>query len=230
MAIGSNPESTPRPSREKNSSALVRQPKLTLTPPPKTNQTPSRRDLRRWARWRAGETDEEIAKSDGGTSILKVQASIQRVLAYKSYNSLELVAARVNEITLDQLPDMDRIITELANATRTEGDKIEIDYATRRSAIDALSKLRDLIKENKQTVNIGDRSIQQINSSGNVFLGAGRSFEDRMRKKREEHGLRNEEVDQPGPPEIEAEFDDLDDDDGTDGDAMVENADSSSQS
>ena len=51
-----------------------------------------------------------------------------------------------------------------------------------------------------------------------------------MRKKREEHGLRNEEVDHLEPPEIEAEFDDLDDADDADSDAMVENADSSSQS
>src|SRR4029077_19411821 len=113
---------------------------------------------------------------------------------------LDIVTARVHVVVLNHLDNVDRVIEDLSRATKCrevnenlvkpDGTIVEtkrlveeIDHRIRRSAIDALKDLREMVasKETKVNVNSG---IQV----GLLSLG-GRSFEDRVRKKREEHGL-----------------------------------------
>jgi len=154
--------------------------------------------------------------------LVKIHSSIQKVLAYMQQNSLEIVTAKVHSVILDQLPDVDRVLTELMSATTTrtvkvqiidpldphktqtvERDLVEIDYHTRRSAIKALSDLRDMVasKETKTNVNFGTQ-VQ-----GSVHIG-GRSFEDRIRKLRETKGS-NPPEEEYLEPEAEDEDEDL---------------------
>jgi hypothetical protein len=181
--------------------------------------------------WRHRTPEDDIAKREG-TNVLKVNASIQRVLTYMRSHSIEILTAKVHEVVLDQLPAVNQVITELTQATksRTVTEKYpdgkggmltivrevgEIDYRTRKSAIDALSKLRDMVvsKEVKTDINFGNQNYNlQIVS---------RSFEDRVRKKREAHGLQNQAPEQiavdPNAPDddpdiADAEFEDPVDD------------------
>jgi hypothetical protein len=215
--------STPPQNPEKVSLELVLPPELTSKRSTKKSEEPTKKDLRRWARWRQRASEEDIAR-DEHTSTLKVRESIQKVLAYQQTNSIEIVTPRVHEVILKHIATVDQIITDLASATRTrtitekdangaeiKRDVVEIDYRTRRSAIEALSELRDMVasKETKTSVNFGTQ-IQ----AGSLTIGS-RSFEDRVRKKREEHGLRNTE---PDPAEAaeeveDAEFEDLENED-----------------
>jgi hypothetical protein len=198
---------------------------LTLLPQPnsprpskRTNNTkPSRLDLTRYAKWRAGTSDEDIAQNEpkGPRDVGIIRESIQRVLAWQQINSLPMVTTAAHEVILKHIPTVDRIIEDFGRATKTRKvteiidgkevsrDVVEIDYATQARVLESLKDLRDMVasKESKTNVNFGTQV------AGNVNLTT-RSFEDRIRKKREARGLKDEE-DSIGEAEIiqDAEFD-----------------------
>jgi hypothetical protein len=216
--------STPPQNPEKVSLELVPQPDSISKPSKRKNAKPTEKDLKRWARWKTRTPDEDIAR-DEHVPLQKVRESIQRVLAYQQSNSIEIVTPRVHEVILNRLGDADQVIADLAQATRTrevaekttmpDGTVIETkklvaeaDHRIRRTAIDALKDLRDMVasKETRVSVNSGT----QI---GALNIGS-RSFEERMRTKRAQNGLTQEENSEPA--EIEAEFEDIDDPDNSD--------------
>lgn len=128
---------------------------------------------------------------------------------------------------LNHLDNVDRVIEDLTNATRTrevtekvvgpdgamvETKKLvtEIDHRTRRSAIDALKDLRDMVASKETKVNINNG-----NQIGSVTI-SGRSFEERVRTKRAQNGLQTQTEDSDDPADsetVDAEFEDVDPDD-----------------
>lgn len=165
-------------------------------------------------------SETDIAGDERLKDPARIHISIQKVLSYMQQNSLEVVTAGVHSIILGRLEDVDRVIGELASATRThtrkervyddpndrskfrivEYDVVEIDHHVRRSAIDALKDLRDMVasKESKTNVNFGNQFAGPISISG-------RSFEDRVRRLRETKGA--------NPPEEEYLPDEEEDED-----------------
>src|SRR5277367_5327679 len=109
-----------------NNLSLVAQP---LKPMPlrrstKVNAKPSKKDFTRWSRFRQGIDPQDIALEDQA-DVVKVQASIQNVLSYLQQASLEVVTAEVHNIVLDTLPDVSRILSEFASATKTRTKKVK---------------------------------------------------------------------------------------------------------
>jgi hypothetical protein len=208
-------------------STTTRLPEAISKPQAKTTlRKPSRRDFARYAKSRLGITDEDIALAEphGPVDPQKIRESIQAVATWQQINSLPIVTASAHEIILKHFESLDQIIGEFATATKTRTisevievlvdgkptqkhvvrEIVEIDYNTRARVIEHLKDLRDMVasKESKTNVNFGT----QVGSVTNI---GGRSFEDRIHKKREARGLTND-VDSSDPvPLIEdAEFED----------------------
>jgi hypothetical protein len=178
---------------------------------------PTKKEYRIWGKIRDGFTDDVIAKSEHLDG-LAVQAAYQKVVAYMRVNSIEVMRAEAHNLIRNKFSTLDRVFDELATATFTrtkieldsEGKEIkteiyEIDHATRRSSMDFLLKLRNLVAPKEKTeVQYGDRT------TNNTLVMAGRSFESQIRKKREERGLKNDEDSTEQIPD--AEYEDLEED------------------
>ena len=215
---------------------------------------PTKKDFNRFAKWRTGLADDEISQEEGNkASVLHVRESIQRVLAWQQINALPIVTASAHEVILKHISSVDQIIGEFAQATKTrtvqepvtrktdDGEVtvtrkldgkdvpvyvtreiVEIDYNTRARVLETLKDLRDMVasKESKTNVNFGTQ-VGTVNNIG------GRSFEDRVRQRREARGLKDEEDSEESQPVQDAEFEDIDPD-NLDGDGEEITADESS--
>jgi len=194
---------TPTPESASSPVALlpVSTPKLKLK-----TKAPSEKALKCFALYKDGLDDSDIAQRVR-TRPESVRRYIQEVLVYMRVCSPEVLAARTTDVILSHLPNVDKVLNDLTNATVKDSQgNIEIDYATRRSMISALKQLREMGSPKEQKVNINQGNQTMIGQM-NVL---GRSFEERLRRKREERGLKNDVLVEARPEEEEEDPDLID--------------------
>jgi hypothetical protein len=136
--------------------------------------------------------DEDTIATRLKTDIVRVQASLLRYFRKQLDGSEEMVALRVNSMTLDRLEQVDLLIKEGLSATRAildaEGKEIgrEPDIATR-------TKMAHLLREWKQAVTpktpLIAQTLNQNNQQNNFNSGRSRSFEFLVREAEERHKL-----------------------------------------
>ena len=158
----------------------------------------TRRDRDRWRKWRDGQTDEEIALAEH-TDVLRVRKSIQKVLSYQSSVSHEAVDMAANELAISTLQKMSGLIDDLLAAEKdktikredgTEGVIQVPDLKMRSTVVDKITKLiQSVRKGDGLSVNVNQNN--QTNVAVVAGGGARRSFESRLREKREARGLQN---------------------------------------
>jgi hypothetical protein len=156
--------------------------------------------------------DEDTIATRLKLDVVTVQRSLLKYFKQKFSGSEEMVALRVNSMTLDRLEQVDLLIKEGLSATRAiidgEGKEIgrEPDLTTR-------TKMAHLLREWKQAVTpktpLINQTLNQNNQQNNFNGGTkGLNMEGRLRAIREKNGLRNDEDDSSNV--IDAEFEDED--------------------
>lgn len=196
----------------------IRQP-VKITRPTKTDRTC-------WFLFRQHISIDEIA-TRLRRSVPAVQHSIERMQIYQSLTSNEEVNMRYNEVVLANIDQVGKVIHDglrAVNVTRevTEDPKTgkkrtrvvarDPDHPTRYKAAEMLQKAADRALPKGAGVQV---NVQQNNAG--VDAPIGRSFEERLRQRREAQGLSNAVVIDAGaidPGDRDESGDDFEEDDG----------------
>jgi hypothetical protein len=129
----------------------------------------------------------------------EVAAAISAVERWKASNSMEIVVASMNEQAMIAMEPVGRTLAEAQKAQRLVLPEIvhpqtgavlraavyAPDYATQISATEAVARIVESVKERGPgvQVNVGGQHVHGI--------GAGKSFEERLRIQREKRGMRD---------------------------------------
>ena len=160
---------------------------------------PRQIDRVRWYLYRQHVSLEEIAARHNCT-VLTVQDSINRMEAHRALTSSEEIDMKMNSIVLRRLERAEKVIEEAQNAeivithTDPETGETEIthrapDHATRLAANEQVRKIADRNIPKGAGVQV---NVQQ-NAGEQTAHIRGRSFEELLRKAREDAGLTNSE-------------------------------------
>ena len=160
---------------------------------------PRQIDRVRWYLYRQHVSLEEIAERHG-VSVLSVQDSINRMEAHRALTSSEEIDMKMNSIVLRRLERLDKVIAEAQEAeiiithTDPETGETEVthrapDHATRLAANEQVRKIADRNIPKGAGVQV---NVQQ-NAGEQTAHIRGRSFEELLRKAREDAGLTNSE-------------------------------------
>ena len=161
---------------------------------------PTGRDRVVWSLYHQRISIEEIAERYH-TDVMKVQASLNRMEAWRALNSGDEVATALNEMVLKQIPDLHKSLTGALRAKRVitstsletgETDIVDRvpDHVTQMAAVEMVRKIADRNIPKSGGININN--LQQNNAGGGGESPArGRGFEALLRKAREEAGLTN---------------------------------------